>query len=196
MLSHNRRFNTAVPHQNNSWDCGVFVCRYAYAIFRLRLRDFTFGDAGLCSEGEKKNNPFYHLITDTEEFDFDMSDIRRFREELKTLVEKLSGIYLKWKKVEREEQRKAKAALVENSEKDPPSSSTSDGANLNGVQIEPATSIESDGKENIMSGSEERKSSNEAYVEKEPHATCKSDLLANADPKSPGPENRIQEYLV
>ena len=88
-----------VPYQNknNRWDCGVFVCRYAYTIFELRNLNFTFGNGGMqCgSEDEKKKKPFYHLITEQEEFEFDMQDIKRFREEFKTLIEQLSGIFLK-----------------------------------------------------------------------------------------------------
>ena len=32
-----------VPTQDNSFDCGVFVCRYASAIYQLRERNFTYG---------------------------------------------------------------------------------------------------------------------------------------------------------
>jgi len=91
-----------VPLQNNSYDCGVFVCRYAYAIYELRHRNFTYGDAGMyCEEGETNlgdsRRAFRTLISDGAEFDFDMKDIARFREEFKTLIERLSVVYMKWK---------------------------------------------------------------------------------------------------
>ena len=95
-------FIISVPLQNNSWDCGVFVCRYAYAIYELRHKDFTYGDAGMhCQEGGVARGPasraFRELISDGAEFDFNMEDIIRFREELKTLIERLSPLYHKMK---------------------------------------------------------------------------------------------------
>ena len=58
-----------------------------------------------CSEGESgkgvTSKAFKELISDSAEFDFDMEDIARFREEFKTLFEKLSGIYLKMKNAEK-----------------------------------------------------------------------------------------------
>lgn len=95
-----------VPRQDNSHDCGVFVCRYAYAIYELRSREFTFEDAGMhCGEddlavGSSRRNAFKELISDGVEFDFNMDDIARFREEFKTLVENLSRLYVKSKSTE------------------------------------------------------------------------------------------------
>ena len=101
-----------MPRQNNGYDCGVFVCRYAYSIFQLRDRRFTFGDANLlcASECENERQPFYNLITEQKEFDFNMTDIARFRTEFKTLIERLSTIYLELKKREKAEKKKQKAA--------------------------------------------------------------------------------------
>lgn len=90
----------AVPKQNNTWDCGVFVCRYAYAIYHLRNRPFSYGAV-------HERTPFSQLITGGTEFDFDMRDIVRFRGEFKKLVENLSQVYCNWK---REEQTKPKTA--------------------------------------------------------------------------------------
>jgi Ulp1 family protease len=111
-------FCRTVPYQNNTWDCGVFVCRYAYAIHQLRDRHFTYKDAGMyCDSGDKKTKQaFYHLITDGAEFDFDMSDIARFREEFKILIERLSDTFLQWKKTEKAEQRELKASAIEKPE--------------------------------------------------------------------------------
>jgi hypothetical protein len=111
----------AVPLQNNSWDCGVFVCRYAYAIYELRDRDFTYGDAGMhCETTEVKtgssSRAFHELISDGAEFDFNMDDIARFREEFKTLIENLSRLYVTTKSAEKqailEEKMKRQAATT------------------------------------------------------------------------------------
>ena len=105
---------TEVPYQNNTWDCGVFVCRYAYAIYQLRNRNFTFQDAGLGSPNKSKKNKrkrmgaFYQLITNGDEFNFDMDDIARFREEFKILIERLSKLYIDMKWIEKEQQKKQK----------------------------------------------------------------------------------------
>jgi len=52
-----------------------------------------------------KGRRFKALITESPEFDFDMEDIYRMREEMKTLIEELSKIYAPWKQ---EQDRKAK----------------------------------------------------------------------------------------
>jgi Ulp1 family protease len=100
----------SVPYQDNSWDCGVFVCRYAYAVYLLRERSFSYREAN--AFGERGNSRFLELITDSPEFSFAMPDIARFRNELKTLIEMLSGVYTPWKqeenRKEREEKRVAK----------------------------------------------------------------------------------------
>jgi hypothetical protein len=112
-----------VPLQNNTWDCGVFVCRYAYAIYELRHRDFTYGDAGMyCEEGEvargETSRAFHDLISDGAEFDFNMADIARFREEFKTLIERLTNMYKKVKDAEKVlelEQKRQRAASTDES---------------------------------------------------------------------------------
>ena len=86
-------FPFSVPYQDNSWDCGVFVCRYAHALYSMRDRDITFGDA---SEGTGRN-PFQQAITDSKAFDFCQDDILRIRKELDSLINKLSVIYKRWK---------------------------------------------------------------------------------------------------
>ena len=96
-----------VPLQNNTYDCGVFVCRYAHAVYELRHRNFTYADAGMyCTDDDDgrrgtTSKAFKELISDSAEFDFNMDDIARFREEFKTLIEKLSTIYLKMKNADK-----------------------------------------------------------------------------------------------
>jgi hypothetical protein len=100
----------------------VFVCRYAYAVYQLRQRNFTYEDAGLRSDDskklKKKKGAFYHLITADDEFDFDMDDIVRFRDEFKVLIENLSKLFLDMKQAEKEERRKLKQKQEDEEEKE------------------------------------------------------------------------------
>jgi len=100
-----------VPYQDNSWDCGVFVCRYAYALYLMRNRRITYGAAGV------ETRPYFrNLITDSPEFNFDMSDIGRVRDELKQLITNLSPKYFEAKakeKLEQDEKRKAKKRKIQ-----------------------------------------------------------------------------------
>lgn len=49
------------------------------------------------------------LISDSAEFNFNMEDIARFRVEFKTLIERLSKIYHKFKRAEKEQERQRRA---------------------------------------------------------------------------------------
>ena len=81
--------NLSVPYQTNSWDCGVFVCRYALAMYQQRNRPILFSH---------DKNRLELIITDSKYFDFNMKDIRDFRDELANLIERLSKIYVKYNK--------------------------------------------------------------------------------------------------
>eukprot|EP00563_Minutocellus_polymorphus_P004411 CAMPEP_0181044106 /NCGR_PEP_ID=MMETSP1070-20121207/13080_1 /TAXON_ID=265543 /ORGANISM="Minutocellus polymorphus, Strain NH13" /LENGTH=1161 /DNA_ID=CAMNT_0023122511 /DNA_START=127 /DNA_END=3612 /DNA_ORIENTATION=+ len=100
-----------VPYQDNSWDCGVFVCRYAYALYLMRNKQITYEAAGL------ENRPYFlDLITKSPEFNFNMVDIGRVRDELKELITNLSPKYFEAKakeKLEQDEKRKAKKRKVQ-----------------------------------------------------------------------------------
>ncbi len=102
------------------------MCRYAHAIYELRYRDFTYRDAGMyCSEYESgrgaTSKAFKELISDSAEFDFNMEDIARFRDEFKTLIEKLSGIYLKMKNAEKLLEQEQKRQQRKVTDEAPPS---------------------------------------------------------------------------
>jgi Ulp1 family protease len=64
-------FFSTVPYQDNGWDCGVFVCRYGFAMYQLRDKKFSYREV---MEGK---TPFSALITNSTEFNFDMNDIDR-----------------------------------------------------------------------------------------------------------------------
>jgi hypothetical protein len=110
---------TIVPRQNNGSDCGVFVCRYAFAMFQLRHLKFSRRDAGLEKmDNERKtsrrqrNAPrsqaFSDLITNGKEFDFNVEDIQRIRNEFKTLIRNLHPMYkvVKVDKIKAEKEEK------------------------------------------------------------------------------------------
>lgn len=88
-----------VPYQDNSWDCGVFVCQYAYKTLLLRNNQFTFEDL------EEK---LQAAITNTPEFEFCMEDIKLLRTEMKLLVDNLSKLYREIKSKERENRKAEK----------------------------------------------------------------------------------------
>jgi Ulp1 family protease len=37
----------SVPKQTNGYDCGVFICRYAYALYQARFTPITYVDLHL-----------------------------------------------------------------------------------------------------------------------------------------------------
>jgi len=94
-----------VPYQDNGCDCGVFVCRYAYNLYMMRHQKFTYSDY-------QERPPFTSKITRSPAFQFDMSDIDRIREEIATLIDNLSKLFIpcfdKQNKAAREAKRVAK----------------------------------------------------------------------------------------
>ena len=88
----------AVPYQDNECDCGVFVCRYAYNLYMMRHQKFTYCDYF-------ESPPFTSKITRGLVFQFDVSDIDRIREEIATLINNLSKLYLVSRFVMDEEKR-------------------------------------------------------------------------------------------
>ena len=92
-------FYRLVPYQDNSWDCGVFVCRYAFALYQKRLSHITRGDT--------KNN-FNDFITMSEHFDFNMENIAKWRKEMEELLTILIKIYESKKEKGKKKKRKKK----------------------------------------------------------------------------------------
>jgi Ulp1 protease family, C-terminal catalytic domain len=105
-----------IPYQMNSWDCGVYVCRYAYAMYLLRKSRFTYSEVEY-SEGIPS---FRKLITEHDAFRFDADDIRRIREEYLSLVGRLSELYRKWKEDNDRKRIEARRAKKEEVKSDRP----------------------------------------------------------------------------
>jgi hypothetical protein len=100
-----------------SWDCGVYVCRYVFAIYKLRKKVFSYGEVGY-SRPEKPARLFRDLITESDEFDFDAADISRIRLNFRELLERLSVLYDRWKEADtlqrkaiKNQRKKAKVAM-------------------------------------------------------------------------------------
>jgi Ulp1 family protease len=81
--------------QDNTVDCGVFVCRYAYNLYTMRNRTFPR------SQLKKR---FKDLITNAPAFKFDMEDIARIRDEFTSLVNALSELYKEFKPKDNEKE--------------------------------------------------------------------------------------------
>jgi Ulp1 family protease len=107
--------------QDNGCDCGVFVCRYALGMFKLRHFEFTNDEAGFrkgsdsnhtCNRRHitRRNLPLSNLITNGGEFNFDCGDIHRIRIEYQTLIKNLYPLYGQfYKKKEAMEKEETKA---------------------------------------------------------------------------------------
>lgn len=103
-----------VPYQVNGWDCGVFVCRYAFGVLALRNIDFQFdGNKPYFSQKKKIDALLKTKITNGPQFDFDMEDIHRLRQEFTTLIDNLSEMYIKKEKIKYELKQKAKKTKLD-----------------------------------------------------------------------------------
>lgn len=104
-----------VPRQLNAYDCGVFVCRYAYGFLCIRSKTFSYRDAGIAEVTNEMHRShkslFRKSITEDKAFVFGMEDIDRIREEMKTLIKRLSNIYIPFQQEQdrqKKEDRKAR----------------------------------------------------------------------------------------
>jgi hypothetical protein len=67
---------------------------YAYGIYQLRGRQFTYDDAGIDPRQEESKG-FVDLISEGKEFNFGKDDINRFRREFMILIDRLATIFEK-----------------------------------------------------------------------------------------------------
>ena len=72
-----------MPEQKNSYDCGVYVCRYAYNMYLMRNRSFKKADI----------DSKFKYISNSAVFKFTEQDIIRIRLELNKLVERMTIVY-------------------------------------------------------------------------------------------------------
>ena len=88
------------PQQENAYDCGVFTCRNALAITMLKDQVFSYRDIHL-------NKDFFneHAV-----FNYDHGEIDKIREQMLTLIERLSIIYKSWKAEQLRQKQAAKEA--------------------------------------------------------------------------------------
>ena len=89
----------------------MFVCRYAFSTLSLHEKSFACKQS-LWKSSSFRNTQFKEWVTRTSEFQFGMSDIARLREEIATLIDRLSQQYRnkqelkRQKKVRREKDEK------------------------------------------------------------------------------------------
>jgi hypothetical protein len=102
-FSHILRFLRLVPQQDNGCDCGVFVCRYAYAMKKLSHLDFTYKETDFHFSSRQSRNFCKSIFSNP--FNFGMDDIAAIREDLKTLIHRLSDIFIPWKKEQRRKEK-------------------------------------------------------------------------------------------
>lgn len=69
-------------------DCGIYVCRCAYSLYVIRQLRFTW-------DASAQSPPFNTLIVNGPTFQFDVSDIIRIRDEIQTLIDRLSVLYFR-----------------------------------------------------------------------------------------------------
>ena len=78
-----------MPQQNNTCDCGIYVCRYAYYTYLILNRTFTNSDV----------DSSFEFITKSAEFKFIDDDIYQIGLRLKKLVQTMSISYKGYKEI-------------------------------------------------------------------------------------------------
>ncbi len=69
-------YSFSVPKQLNGFDCGVYVCRYAYGLYQNRFGPITFVDLHL------EKPPLKTAITESNFFKFDDLEVNFLRLEM------------------------------------------------------------------------------------------------------------------
>lgn len=79
-----------VPMQNNSWDCGVFVCHYLFSMMSLQDTSFSVNKRKFQNK-RNSSKMLKEWITNKDSFQFTSQDIVDFRAQLACLVRELSN---------------------------------------------------------------------------------------------------------
>jgi Ulp1 family protease len=66
-------FILSVPFQTNKYDCGVFVCHYAYALYQVHCNHIQYADIYL------EKPPLKTAISENQFFQFDGTEITTMR---------------------------------------------------------------------------------------------------------------------
>jgi Ulp1 family protease len=82
-----------VPQQPDAYNCGYYVCRFMYNMFRLRQNTFSYREAGVLGNFRPGNGMFPSLITNNILFQFDEKDIKVVRRNLAILILRLGCQY-------------------------------------------------------------------------------------------------------
>jgi hypothetical protein len=90
-----------VPSQLNGYDCGLFVCRYAAGLHKIRDEIFTFADI------YETQSPLLQKVTLNPNFQFNQAVVNEFRLQLGTLLDNLSSVYLNGKVPKRRNRKSA-----------------------------------------------------------------------------------------
>ena len=94
-------YKPTVPTQLNQTDCGVFVCRYIFALYKLRDRIFSYADARVHpvpgrTDVQPDREVCWQQLQNSVPFQFDRTDMTRIRDEIKTLVINLHDLHYRW----------------------------------------------------------------------------------------------------
>ena len=79
-----------MPQSSNLIDAGMYVCRYARAIYHMRNTRITYENSGV----EGRGPYFRDLITDSDEFNFESNNIKNMGKEMKSLMGRLLAMLL------------------------------------------------------------------------------------------------------
>ncbi len=77
----------SVPQQRNGFDCGLYVCMYAYAVYQIRHRPITYSDLYL------NKTPCSEAITEVSYFQFTSEEITGLRQQIAQLIDYLVIVY-------------------------------------------------------------------------------------------------------